>query len=114
MPPKTIKLKFRAVNRDIFDAIRDGKKPVETRAATVKFRNIKAGDELEFVCGKDSFKKSVKHVEVFKSIRDLLKKYKLQDINPQISSKDELKEMYYSFPGYRKKIEKFGIIAFEL
>jgi len=114
MPVKTIKLKIRAVDRDIFEAIRSGKKPVETRAGTVKFRNIKAGDMLEFVCKKDKFTKPVKRVEIFKSIGDLLKKYKLEEINPNIKTLDELEKMYYSFPGYKEKIKKFGIMAMEL
>lgn len=114
MPSKTIKLKFRAVNRDIFEAIRSGKKPVETRAATVRYCDIKAGDMVEFICGKDKFTKQVKRVEIFKSIGGLLKKYKPRDINPAASSKEDLEKMYYSFPGYREKISKFGLIAFEV
>ena len=37
-------LRFRAVNRDIFDAIRNGKKKIETRAGSPKFFN----DVLQF------------------------------------------------------------------
>lgn len=114
MPTKTVKLKFRAVNRDIFEAIRSGKKPVETRAATVKYAGIKAGDTVEFVCGKDKFTKPVKRAEIFKSISDLVKKYKPEEINPNIKTVDELEKMYYSFPGYKEKIEKVGLIAFEV
>ena len=57
-------LKFNQENRDIFNAIKSGQKKVETRAATVKYKNIKEGDEVVFVCGKDKFSKqvgSVKH-----------------------------------------------------
>ncbi|MBI5913245.1 hypothetical protein HY839_02260 [Candidatus Azambacteria bacterium] len=46
---RTIRLKFRAKNRDIFEAIRDGRKKVETRAATEKFRDIKSGDTVTLV-----------------------------------------------------------------
>jgi ASC-1-like (ASCH) protein len=114
MPVKIIKLKFRVVNRDIFEAIRDGKKPVETRAATVKYAGIKAGDMVEFICGKDKFTKPVKCAGIFKSITDLVKKYKPEEINPNIKTIDELEKMYYSFPGYKEKIEESGIIAIEL
>lgn len=109
-----IQLRFRAVNRDIFEAIRSGRKKIETRAATARYRNIKAGDALRFVCGKDSFEKGAKKVQIFKSISLLLRKYQSQDINPFVKSDVELQKMYYSYPNYREKIKQFGIIAIEL
>lgn len=114
MKDKTLILRFRAMNRNIFEAIREGKKKVETRAASARYRNIKAGDILRFVCGKDSFGKKVKKVKVFKSIPSLLQKYRANEINPIVHSQAELQKMYYSFPGYRDKIKRYGIIAIEL
>ncbi len=108
------KLNFYEVNRDIFEAICDGRKKIETRAAAQKFLDIKEGDIIELVCGKDTIIKQVKKVESFKTISDLLKKYKVQEINPVLKTSKELEEMYYSFPNYKEKIEKFGIIVFEL
>lgn len=105
---------MRAVDRDIFEAICDGKKKVETRAATVRYRDIKAGDILRFVCGKDSFEKKAQKVQIFKNIVTLLKKYRAKDINPFVKSAAELRKMYYSFSGYRDKIKQYGIIAIKL
>ena len=107
-------LRFRAVNRDIFEAIKRGTKPVETRAATKRYRNIKAGDTLIFRCGKNTFKRQVKRVKIFKTIDAMLKKYKVKDINPALATVNELKASYYSFPKYREKIRKYGLITFEL
>ena len=76
-------LRFRAVNRNIFDAIRSGKKKIETRAGSPKFFNIEVGDMLVFICGKDRFEKKVKKAKKFKDIKSLLKVYKPQDINPK-------------------------------
>ncbi len=45
-----IVFRFRTINKDIFEAIKSGKKKVETRAATEKYRNIKAGDTVKLVC----------------------------------------------------------------
>lgn len=109
-----IQLRFRAVDRDIFEAIRDGEKKVETRAATTRYRDIKAGDILRFVCGKDSFEKKAKKAQLLKSIPSLLQKYCANEINPFVNSQAELQKMYYSYPNYREKIKKFGIIAIEL
>lgn len=114
MPEKTFVLKVRSENRDIFEAIRDGQKKIETRAATDKYRKIKAGDKITFVCGKQVFTKQVKRVCLFKTIAALLKKYKVEQINPVLKSAKALREMYYSFPRYREKLKKYGLIVFEL
>jgi ASC-1-like (ASCH) protein len=107
-------LEIRDINKDIFEAIRDGKKKVETRAATPKYSDIKSGDRVDFVCGNESFVKQIKKVETFKTISEMLDKYEVEEINPKIRSEKELEDMYYSFPNYKEKIEKYGLIAFEL
>lgn len=111
---QTVHLKFRAVNRDIFNAIKKGKKKVETRAATEKYRKIRTGDILKLICGKERFTKSVKKVVVVPSITALLKKYRPQEVNPVCKNAKEIRRVYYSFPDYKEKIKKFGIIALEL
>jgi len=111
---KIVQLKFRQKNRDIFEAILNGRKKVETRAATEKFRDIKAGDVLILICGKEKNEKKVRAVRVFKSISALLGKYKVYQINPGVKTKVELIKMYHSFPGYREKIKKYGLIALEM
>jgi ASC-1-like (ASCH) protein len=107
-------LKFREEDRNIFDAIRDGSKRVETRAATEKYKRVSVGDILHFSCGKDEFEKTTVRVEYFKSIDDLLKKYSPNEINPNIKNENELRKMYAGFPNYSEKIEQFGLIAIEL
>jgi ASC-1-like (ASCH) protein len=107
-------LRFRKINKYIFDSIRDGKKKIETRAASPKFLNIKKGDTINFVCGKEKFTKKVKKAQKFKSVEDLHKVYKPIEVNPKIKTVEESEKMYYSFPGYREKIKKYGLIALEL
>ncbi|MFH1401753.1 MAG: ASCH domain-containing protein [Parcubacteria group bacterium] len=111
---KPKQLRFRAKNRDIFKAIKDGTKKVETRAATRKFRDIKKGDCLFLVCGKEKIKKRVKRVKIFKTIKDVLGKYRVGEIIPSAKSLADLEKICYSFPDYHKKIKKYGLIAFEL
>lgn len=113
MEDKTYILKFRAGSRDIFEAVRMGKKRMETRAASVRYRNIKSGDVIEFVCGKERFQKTVKRAIIFKSVLAMLKKYKFTDILPKAISVKDLEDTYKSFPGYPEKIKKFGIVALE-
>lgn len=107
-------IKFRAENEDIFEAILSGKKKVETRAATERYREIKPGDTIILICGKRCAEKKVTKVEFFKSISAILKKYKPQAINPKISTAKEAKEMWESFSGYKEKIKKYGLMAMRL
>lgn len=43
----------------------------------------------------------------------MLKKYRVRDINPKISTEEELIARYNSFPKYKEKIKKFGIVTLE-
>lgn len=111
---KSLRLRFREVNRDIFESIWDGRKKIETRAATVRYQKAKKGDRVIFVCGDDIFEKRIADAHIFKSVDELLKKYKVKQINPNIETEEELRKMFYSFPGYREKIKKHGLLAIEL
>lgn len=114
MGNKIFRLRFREVDRDIFNAIKDGRKTVETRAATVRYQKAKKGDRVIFVCGKDIFEKRIADAHIFKSVDGLLKKYKVKQINPDVETEKELRKMFYSFPGYREKIKMHGLVAVEL
>lgn len=114
MENKKIILRFRAVNRDIFLAIKNNKKKIETRAASKKFRAIKIGDKIILICGKEKIERYAKKIKVFKTIKALLRKYKPRQINPKTFSEKEITKMYYNFPGYKEKIKKYGLIAMEL
>lgn len=113
MESKKIQFNFRAGSISIFDAIVDGSKKVETRANSPKFNKLKVGDIVVLSCAKQKEEKKIKKIEVFKSIKDLLKTYKVSDINPDFSTQSELEKMYYSFPNYKEKIEKFGLVSME-
>lgn len=111
---KKVVLRFREVDRAIFAAVKNGAKTVETRAATVKFKDLKSGDQLIMICGKDKIDKTVKKSKIFKSVDELLTSIDFKKIMPAASSAEEAKQVYDSFPGYQEKIAKFGIIALEL
>ncbi|MBI2024851.1 MAG: hypothetical protein HYT03_02070 [Candidatus Harrisonbacteria bacterium] len=107
-------LRFRRINKDIFEAIKRGNKRIETRAATKKYKNIKTGDKVILSCGRDKFEKHVKKAKIYKKIGSLLRKYKPTELNPHVKTAKEIETMLYSFPGYKTKINKCGIIALEL
>ncbi len=114
MGPKSVTLKFRAVNRDIFEAVRSGRKKIETRAATKKYAGIEAGDTVVLSCGRDRFEKRVTRAERFASVSAILRKYRPAAINPATRTAREARAMWSSFPGYKEKIRKCGLIAFHL
>lgn len=112
--PKHHTFRFRAVNRNIFDAIQNGEKKIETRAATPKYRRIQEGDTVILVCGASHLTRTVKTVRIFKSVRALTRVHKPHSINPSCQTVKELEAMYFTFPNYREKLKKYGIAAFEL
>ncbi|MEK7661939.1 MAG: hypothetical protein AAB355_00340 [Patescibacteria group bacterium] len=107
-------LRFRVVNRSIFLNIKKGVKKIETRAATVRYRKIEKGDTLVFVCGKERFRKKIAAVKIFKSIPALFRVYRVKDIFPDLSTVASATAEYHSFPDYKEKIKKFGLVAFRL
>ncbi|OHA50494.1 MAG: hypothetical protein A3A97_01245 [Candidatus Terrybacteria bacterium RIFCSPLOWO2_01_FULL_40_23] len=107
-------LKFRLVNKDIFEAIVRGKKKIETRAATEKYRKIKVGDTVILKCGKKNLTKKVLRVEHFRSISAILKKYNPERLNPKVHTAQEAHDIWYGFPRYKEKIKKHGLIAMHL
>jgi ASC-1-like (ASCH) protein len=111
---KSWTLRFRATDKEIFEDVRSGKKSVETRAATVKFKPIEVGDDLVFSCDGDKFSKRISKKEHFKSIDALVKKVPFKKIMPAAKSIDEMKKVYSSYSGYDEKIKEFGIFAFYL
>lgn len=105
-------LKIREADRIIFDFIRGGQKTVETRAATDKYRKIKSGDALVFICGDENLEKQIKKIEYYKSIDEMTKAIDFKIIMPFVDSINEVKNFYFSFPNYKEKINKFGIFTF--
>ncbi len=107
-------IRFRAADRDIFEAIVDGRKKIETRAATKKYAGIKAGDIVVLSCGGARCEKSVARVEHFPSVAAILRRHRPKDINPSIRTAAEARAMWAGFPGYTEKIRRGGLVAFHL
>ncbi|HEY9585479.1 MAG: hypothetical protein A3C93_04645 [Candidatus Lloydbacteria bacterium RIFCSPHIGHO2_02_FULL_54_17] len=107
-------LRFRAVDKANFFEIKNGLKLVETRAATLKYRQIKRGDILVIVCGKFRLQKKVQRARLFGSIGAMTKRIPYRKIMPSARSLGEVRQAYYSYNGYREKLKKYGVIALDL
>lgn len=104
-------LKFRASDKAEFMTILDGRKTVESRAATPKYRKVAVGDELVIRCGKDTITKVVKRVEIYPSIDELVAAVGLRNVMPLVENIEQAKQEWYSYPGYRDKIAQHGLVA---
>ena len=107
-------LKIREVDKVVFDAIKDGQKTIETRAATDKFRKIEKGDILVLVCGGRKLERQVLEIDYYRSIEEMTKALDFKKVTPFVNSIDEMMEVYYSFPNYKEKISEFGLVAFTM
>lgn len=108
-------LRFAKNHQATFEAIRDGRKSVETRAGSPNYATIQPGDELVLVCNGQRCSKIVKTVQKFASIEELLSAIPVSRIFPdQARSVEEAAAIYHRFPGYRERIAEFGLLAFEV
>ena len=111
---KTYTLTFRQIDKNNFDELQSGIKSIETRAASPKYQSIKIGDTLTFICGNNKFSRVIKTKRHFKNLDSMFKVIPFKKIMPELDSIEEVKKIYYSYPNYKEKIKKFGILAFEL
>jgi ASC-1-like (ASCH) protein len=105
---------FREVDRGKYNEVVQGLKTIETRAATIKFKDITVGDKLKFVCGKDAFEKSITGVKHYSSIDEMLAELPYKKILPSAKNRADVYKIYWGFPGYKAKIEKYGLMVFKL
>ncbi len=113
--PKQITLRFRATDRSDFNRIKDGSKSVETRAATAKYKDVEKGDVLVIVCGTEKIIKTIKRAQHFKTLTAMFKVISIKKIMPpSVKTIADARKIYYGFGGYKEKIAKFGVVAWEL
>lgn len=105
---------MRKIDKFVFDAVKNGEKIIETRAATEKYKKIQPGDTLVFVCGAEKIEREVENVEHFISVDDMVKEINFKKIMPFCKNVEEMKKIYYNFPGYKEKIKNFGLLVFDL
>lgn len=107
-------LKFPQSTKDVFEAVKTGLKNVETRAATPKYRAIKPGDKLTLACGADILEVIVIRACRFASVEDLYREIPVESVLPGVKTVKDAKAIHYGFDGYREKLQKFGIMAFDI
>lgn len=111
---KTYRLVFREKDKFNFDQLKSGVKSIETRAASVKYKNINIGDGLVFSCGDATFSRNVAKKYWWPSIDMMTKEISFKKVMPEVESVEEMKKVYASYPNYSEKIAEFGLLGFEL
>lgn len=111
---KEHRLPIRKQDMAFFDAISDGSKKIETRAGSPAYSRIKEGDVLVFSCFGKKIKKIAQKIHHFKSVEELLKNFNFKEIMPLASSKEEAIKTWHSFPKYKERLIKYGILVFIL
>ena len=111
---KTWPLRFRAIDKSNFDALKSGAKSMETRAATPKYRQIQPGDILAISCAGDTMRKEVKSVQIFPSVEAMFREIPMESVMPEARTLEDALREYHSYPGYEEKLAEYGVIALEL
>ena len=75
-------LKFREVDKERFEEIKNGVKAIETRAGTKEYQSIEAGGEIKFVCGNDVFSKKILRKYHWSTIEDMLTEVPIKKVMP--------------------------------
>lgn len=111
---KTVLLRFRAVDKKNFDAIRRGAKKIETRAGSPRYRDVGKGDALAIVCGRERILRRVARARRFRSVDALLAAVPYRRIMPWAPTKAAAREVWYGYPGYEERLKEYGVIAWDL
>lgn len=107
-------LEFREVDRERFDEVKSGVKSIETRANTEKYQTIDNGDAIMFSCGSDVFTKKVVRKYHWLTIEEMLEDVPLFKVMPDLTSIEQVRDRYNSYPSYDVKLKKYGILGLEL
>jgi ASC-1-like (ASCH) protein len=93
-----------------FTYIRQGLKPVEGRKNTHSYKKIRAGDQINFSNGKESFVADVTEIRTYDSLEDYFQDVTLEKALPGIKSIEEGLEIYYQW-STEEKIQQYGFLG---
>lgn len=93
-----------------FSLIQAGTKPVEGRKKTHSYTKIKAGDQIKFSNGKDSFLADVTEIRDYPSIEKYLEDVTIEKALPGVKSLEEALAIYYEWSS-EEKIRQYGFLG---
>lgn len=99
-----------------YTLVKEKKKTIEIRINDEKRQLLKIGDKIKFTDTNDNnhFILKIKDLKKSKNFENAIKKATLKKCMPNIKSIKKAVDIYRSFPSYKKKENKFGIILIYL
>ncbi len=99
-----------------YTLVKKKKKTIEIRINDEKRQLLKIGDKIKFTDtnGKNHFILKIRDLKKSKNFKNAIKKATLKKCMPNIKSIKKAINIYRSFPSYKKKEKKYGIILIYL
>ncbi|GAA5076770.1 ASC-1-like (ASCH) protein [Thermocatellispora tengchongensis] len=97
--------------RRYFDLVADGRKTIEVRVQYPNLRNLKTGDHIRFVCGRDDALTRVKRVSRYASFEEMLDAEGPANVNPDSPREQQLANIRRI---YGPEKEALGVLAIEI
>ncbi len=98
----------------MFENIETGQKSVEARVAIPRYLKIEVGQNILFLCGRNSVTIKVTYKMTYKSFEDMLKVEGIQKCLPGVTGLKEAVEYYHNFKDYETLALQHGVVAFRL
>jgi|GEM_PF-426933 len=112
-PATTTGVRAREMNlyRRYFDLVANGSKTIEVRVQYPNLRNLKAGDHIRFVCGRDDALTRVKRLARYTTFEEMLDTEGPQRVNPTSPRDQQLANIRRI---YGPEKEALGVLAIEI
>lgn len=102
-----------AVRNKYFDAIWTGKKTVECRLNSAKYKDLAPGMKINFTVA-DTHKSAIATIlaiNTYPDFKSMLLAQGLENALPGVKTMQEGVKIYESFPKYKKNVKTTGVIA---
>ena len=112
-PASSTSVRAREMNlyRRYFDLVAAGRKTIEVRVQYPKLCNLKAGDHIRFVCGRDDALTRVRRVSRYASFEEMLDAEGPANVNPDSAREQQLANIRRI---YGPEKEALGVLAIEI
>jgi ASC-1-like (ASCH) protein len=112
-PAATTGVRAREMNlyRRYFDMVAAGRKTIEVRVQYPNLRNLRAGDHIRFVCGRDDALTRVRRVARYTSFEEMLDAEGPDRVNPDSPRDQQLANIRRI---YGPEKEALGVLAIEI
>lgn len=104
------------VQKIYFDAIACGRKTVEGRVNTEKYKTLQPGMRIGFCApeGNEVVYCFIEDLRVYQTFKDMLCQEGVENMLPGVDSLQKAIAIYEGFPGYADAVKEFGALAIRI